>query len=128
LIVKALVTVEGVGNVIVPGIDIVAASRNHVQRLLLEEFNPAKIIRANLLVVPEIVDILNRSPLVLTEGLALVERNLKKPSNDDSSVALRRTIIFAAAFLGAAILYSGGAPWYIWGGLGLVALIAVLRR
>lgn len=128
LMVKALVTVEGVGNVIVPGIDIVEASRQHVRRLLLEEFNPAKIVRSNLLVVPEIIDILNRSPLVLTEGLALVERNLKKPANDNSFAGLQRTIIVAAAILGAALLYVGGAPWYIWAGLGVVALIAVLRR
>lgn len=127
LMVKALVTVEGVGNVIVPGIDIVQASRQHMRRLLMQEFNPAKILRSNLLVVPEIIDILNRSPLVLTEGLALVEKNLKKPT-DDSTRGLRRTIIAAAALLGAAILYAGGAPWYVWAGLGLVALIGVLRR
>lgn len=128
LMVKALVTVEGVGNVIVPGIDVVEASRQHVRRLLLEEFNPLKIIRANVLVVPEIVDILTRSPLVLTEGLTQIEKNLKKPANDDPNRGLQRTIVFAASLLGAAILYSGGAPWFVWVGLGLVAVIAALRR
>ncbi|MCC7165899.1 MAG: AarF/ABC1/UbiB kinase family protein [Anaerolineae bacterium] len=128
LMVKALVTVEGVGNVIVPGIDIVQASRQHVRRLLIDEFNPAKILRSNLLVVPEIIDILNRSPLVLTEGLALVEKNLKKPTNDKPLVGVERAIVVAAALVAVAILYGVNAPWYILAGVGVVALVALLRK
>jgi hypothetical protein len=80
-----------------------------------------------LLVVPEILDILNRSPLVLTEGLTLVEKNLKKPADDNPNSGLRRTIIVATALLGSTILFASGAPWYVWAALGLVALIALWR-
>ncbi len=84
LMIKALVTVEGVGNVFQPGIDIVEISSKDVQRLLLEQFNPLAIMRASILVLPELLDILNRSPLVLSEGLKQFESSLGKPANNSS--------------------------------------------
>jgi ubiquinone biosynthesis protein len=125
LMVKALVTVEGVGNVIVPGIDIVEASRAHVQRLLLQLFNPVSIAKASLLVVPELVDILNRSPLVLTEGLKKFESDLRKPERNPVA-GLRVTILLGFCILAAAILYAAGAPWPLWAALGILALLALL--
>lgn len=127
LMVKALVTVEGVGNVVVPGIDIVKASRSHVQRLLLDQFNPITIFKASLLVVPELVDILNRSPLVLTEGLKQFESNLRRPQTNPLG-GLQRTVLAGFCILATAILYAASAPWFVWGGLFLVALVVILRR
>lgn len=128
LMVKALVTVEGVGNVIVPGIDIVEASRNHVRRLLLGEFNPVNILKSNLLLVPELVDILNRSPLVLTEGLNQIEKSLKKPANGNPAAGLEQAVLVAALIIGATILYASGAPWYFWGALLALAILGILRQ
>ncbi len=127
LMVKALVTVEGVVNVLVPGIDIVKVSRSHVQRLLLEQFNPRTIFKASLLVVPELVDILNRSPLVLTEGLKQIESNLKKPS-DNPYPGLQRTVLAGFCILAAAILFASAAPWPLWAGLVILAIFGILRR
>lgn len=127
LMVKALVTVEGVGHVIVPGLDIVQASRGHVQRLLLEQFNPVTIFRSSLLVLPELVDILNRSPLVLTEGLKQFETNLKKPP-DDPTAGLRMIVLAGSCIISAAILFAAGAPWFFSAGLFILALFAILRR
>ena len=62
-----------------PDFDILRASRSHVQRLLLRQFNPLSTLKASLLVVPELSDILSRSPLVLSEGLKHLESNLKNP-------------------------------------------------
>lgn len=126
LMVKALVTVEGVGNVLVPGIDIVKASQSHIQRLLIEQFNPVTLLRAGLLVLPELMSILNRSPLILSESLAQYETKLKKtPANPLNGV--RTTILASACILAAAILFAAGAPWFLWAGLGLVALVGFLR-
>jgi ubiquinone biosynthesis protein len=127
LMVKALVTVEGVANVLMPGIDIVKVSRSHVQRLLLEQFNPLTIFKASLLVVPELVDILNRSPLVLTEGLKQIESNLKKPS-DNPYPGLQRTVLAGFCILAGAILFASAAPWPLWAGLVVLAIFGILRR
>jgi ubiquinone biosynthesis protein len=129
LMVKALVTVEGVGNVLVPGIDIVKVSQSHIQRLLLEQFNPVSLVRTGVLLLPEIVSILNRSPLILTEGLAQYESGLKKPP-ENPYPGLQLTILASAALLTAAILIASGAPWYVWAGLAfaIVVIILLLRR
>ena len=126
LMVKALVTVEGAGNLLQPGIDVVEASRRDVRRLLIEQFNPVTIAKASLLVVPELVDILNRSPLVLTEGLKRFESSLRSPPNNRLG-GLRTTILAGSCILAAAILYASAAPWPLWAGLFAVALFWILR-
>jgi ubiquinone biosynthesis protein len=128
LMVKALVTVEGVGNVLTPGIDIVKASQSHIQRLLREQFDPRALLRTGILLLPEIVSILNRSPLILTEGLAHYESDLKKP-DENPFPRLQLTVLASASFITVALLVAFNAPWYVWMGLGLalVAIVAILR-
>jgi ubiquinone biosynthesis protein len=126
LMVKALVTVEGAGNLLEPGIDIVEASRRDVRRLLIEQFNPVAIAKASLLVIPELVDILNRSPLVLTEGLKRFESSLRSPPNNRLG-SLRMTILAGSCILAAAILYASSAPWPLWAGLFAMAVFWILR-
>jgi ubiquinone biosynthesis protein len=126
LMVKALVTLEGAGNLLQPGIDIVEVSRRDVRRLLIEQFNPVSIMRASLLVVPELVDILNRSPLVLTEGLKHFESNLRNPTSNRLS-GLRMTILAGSCILAAAVLYAASAPWPLWTGLFVMAVVWILR-
>jgi len=67
--VKALVTIEGVGYIFDPEIDIPSAARKHVQLILLQEFNPLKMLRDSALILPEMMDVLRKSPLILTRGL-----------------------------------------------------------
>jgi ubiquinone biosynthesis protein len=126
LMVKALVTLEGAGNLLQPGIDLVEASRKHVRRLLIEQFNPATILKASLLVVPELVDIINRSPLVLSEGLKRFESNLRNPTSNRLG-GLRMPILAGSCILAAAILFASGAPWPLWAGLSVMALFGILR-
>jgi ubiquinone biosynthesis protein len=127
LMIKALLTVEGVANTLEPGFDILKASRGHVQALLLQQFNPLTTLRTSLLVVPELIDVMNRSPLVLTEGLKHFESNLKK-SPDNSVERLQTTVLVGFGILAAAVLFAASAPWPWYAGLGLVLLIALIRR
>ncbi len=73
LMVKALVTIEGVGNIFDPDIDIPTAARKHVRYILMQEFNPLNLIRDSALILPEMVDVLRKSPLLLTEGMKVLE-------------------------------------------------------
>jgi len=127
LMIKALVTVEGVGNVLQPGIDIVEISSKDVQRLLLEQFNPIAIMRASILVLPELLDIMNRSPLVLSEGLKQFERSLGKPASS-SSDGLQTTILVLLCFLVIAALFAAGAPWPLWAALVFLLTVLILRK
>jgi ubiquinone biosynthesis protein len=127
LMVKALVTVEGVANILEPGFDILGASRGQVQALLLQQFNPLATLKASLLLVPELFDVLNRSPLVLGEGLRYFESNLKQ-APDNSVSRLQSTVLVGFGILAAAILYAAGASWPWYAGLGLVVLVGLIRR
>ncbi len=127
LMVKALVTVEGVGNVIAPGIDIVQASNKHVREILIHEFNPMTWLRDSALIVPEMFDVLNRSPLILNEGLRKLESSLKQPSNGPLS-GMRATILAGFCVVAGAIVATSGGPWAVWGVLFLIALILALRK
>jgi ubiquinone biosynthesis protein len=127
LMVKALVTVEGVGNVIAPGIDIVQASNKHVRDILLHEFNPITWLRDSALVVPEMVEVLNRSPLILNEGLRKLETSLKQPSNGPTS-GVRATILAGFCLVAGAIVATLGGPWPVWALFFLLGLILALRK
>jgi ubiquinone biosynthesis protein len=126
LMVKALVTIEGVGHIFDPEIDIPTAARRHVQAILLHEFNPINLVRDSALVLPEMVDVLRKSPLLLTEGMKVLETNLKKPPSGPLS-GVRGTLMAGFCLLAGAWVLSSQGPWYVWAGLFIIAIILALR-
>jgi ubiquinone biosynthesis protein len=127
LMVKALVTLEGVGNVIAPGIDIVEASRKHVRDILFHEFNPVNWVRDSALIIPEMVDVLNLSPLILNDGLRKLESSLKQPPAGPMS-GIRASILAGFCVVAGAIVATLGGPWPVWASLFFIALILSLRK
>jgi hypothetical protein len=93
----------------------------------MEQFNPVEIVKASLLFVPEIVDVMNRSPLVLSEGIRHLESDLKRPPQKTQE-GLAWVVLAAACIVSAAILYSANAPWFLWVGLAVLAFLSILRR
>lgn len=126
LMVKALVTIEGVGNLLQPGISVTMVARKHVHTILLSQFNPIEILKESALIIPEMVDVINKSPLILTEGLKVFEANIKKPPQGPLN-GVRATILAGFCILAGAILVGMGGPWYIGGALILVGLILAVR-
>ena len=113
LMVKALVTVEGLGNLIKPGLNIADSAQKPVRSILLDQLNPIDILRDFILVLPEMIDIISISPLILSEGLKSIETNLKKPPTRDINV-IRNSLLAGFCLLTGAILLSFGQPWPIW--------------
>lgn len=126
LMVKALITIEGVGNLLQPNIDVTVVARKHVRSLLFYQFNPIQIVKDSALIIPEMVDVLSKSPLILSEGLKMLESNLKRPPQGALS-GIRATILAGFFLLTGAILASSGGPWYFWGLLFLIGIILALR-
>jgi ubiquinone biosynthesis protein len=127
LMVKALVTIEGVGHIFDPEIDIPFASRKHVRYSLLQEFNPVTLVRDSALVLPEMVDVLRKSPLILTEGMRALESSLKRPTPGPMN-GVRGTLLagFCVVAAGALILAFNG-PWYAWAILFVLAFLLAIR-
>ncbi|NTV76202.1 MAG: AarF/ABC1/UbiB kinase family protein, partial [Holophaga sp.] len=68
LMVKALVTFEGVGNVLLPGFDVAEVSRRHIRGLFIEQFSPLRLLSEGMRGVPEMVDAMIKMPLLITDG------------------------------------------------------------
>jgi ubiquinone biosynthesis protein len=126
LMVKALVTIEGVGNIFDPNIDIPSAARKHVRFVLMQEFNPWYILRDSALVLPEMVDVLRKSPLLLTEGMKVLEANLKKPPSGPLN-GVRGTLLAGFCLLAGALILAFNGPWFAWGPLFFFAVILAFR-
>ena len=114
LMVKALVTVEGVGNQLVPGINVVAVSKKHIRNLLLEEFNLIKTFKASILLVPEILDTLKQSPLYINDLKRILEFQVGTDKGNPFTVILG-TAFGGICLLTGAILAAFGLPWWMWG-------------
>ena len=125
--VKALVTVEGVGNMLEPGINIMAAARKHVQRILYNQLNPIAVAKDMILVFPEVVDLIKKSPAILGEGLQMLENNVKKSPSGPLS-GLRATFLAGFCLLAGTIILGFNGPWPVSVVLFLLALILALRK
>ncbi len=114
LMVKTLVTLEGVANVLTPGVDITQVARNDVQKIVIQQFNVRKLVKDSMLILPEILEILNRSPLVINEGLRFLENQLK--SRREGPLDSLRGVIFGSFLvLAGAIVIAADGSIFIWG-------------
>ncbi|MDX1415229.1 MAG: AarF/UbiB family protein [Candidatus Promineifilaceae bacterium] len=131
LMVKALITLEGVGNVLAPGINVAEAARKDVQRILLKQLNLIKFLKDGMLLLPDVIDILNRSPLVISEGLRFLESQFKSP-REGALAELRGTLFASFLLIAGAIVFAAGGPILLWGFLFIsafsIAGVSVISR
>jgi ubiquinone biosynthesis protein len=123
LMVKALVTFEGVGQVLRPGFDVKSVSQKHVNEIFLAQFSPLKLAREGFRNSPELMDALTKAPMLITEGLRLIESASQKPT-ENPLAGLHTTLLAGSCMIAAAILISFGKPWFAWVPL-LVASVAL---
>jgi ubiquinone biosynthesis protein len=128
LMVKALVTFEGVGQILRPGFDVAAVSQKHITKLFLSQFNPVSLMKQSLRGAPEVVDALVKAPLLVTQGLRFLEESTKRrPENPLTGI---RGTMFAGfnMLAGAVILAFRGEDWPLSLPFFMLALFLVLRR
>ena len=127
LMVKALITFEGVGQQLLPGIDVARVSRDHVRRIFLAQFNPMRILRDELRSAPDIVDALAKMPLLITEGVRVLERSTRAPAESPLS-GVRGVLMAGFCLVAASLILALRGPWPAWAALFAVALVLGLRR
>jgi ubiquinone biosynthesis protein len=129
LMVKALVTFEGVGRTLDPDLDVVAVSRRHVQRIFRERFNPWTVGSELLGSAPELVDAALKLPQLLTSGVSQLEESLAEQSTGSPLEGLRSGILAGAFIIGGVIsAVQGGALWLTLPLFVIGVLLAVLGR
>jgi ubiquinone biosynthesis protein len=127
LMVKALITFEGVGQLLRPGFDVKEVSSRHVNEIFLSQFSPLKLARDGFRNTPELVEALTKAPMLITEGLRLIESASQKPA-ENPLAGLHTTLLGGSCLIAAAILIAFGKPWYAWAPLLAAALVLGLWR
>jgi ubiquinone biosynthesis protein len=126
LMVKALITFEGVGHVLLPGIDVAKVSRTHVRRIFLDQFNPVRLAREELRNAPDIVDAMVKLPLLITEGVHVLERSTRAPAVSPLA-GVRGTLLGGFSLVAGALLLAMHGPWPVWTLLFVLAVVLVGR-
>ncbi len=127
LMVKALITYEGVGYMMDPQFDVAEVSERHVYRLFRTQLSPTSLIQQGLRAAPDMVDALVRMPQLVTEGLRILEQQTRRPP-EKPLAGLRGTIFGGFALVSGAILAAFDGPWPVWSLLIILGLLVPLRR
>jgi ubiquinone biosynthesis protein len=127
LMVKALITFEGVGHVLLPGFDIAEVSQRHIRRIFLHQFSPLRVLHEGVRNAPDLIDAAVKIPLLVTEGLRVLDRSVNRPA-ENPFAGLRGTLVAGFSLVAASILAAFGAPWPVWSALFLFALLLAFRR
>jgi ubiquinone biosynthesis protein len=126
LMVKALVTFEGVGRLLQPDLDVAAVSEKHVSGIFHAQFNPQAITRDLLRSAPELVDLALQAPQLLASGFKAAEEFLATRAPGNPLEGIRSSIIAAALIVGGVIsLVTGGSIWLAVALFTLAFLLAV---
>ncbi|NNF57010.1 MAG: AarF/ABC1/UbiB kinase family protein, partial [Rhodothermaceae bacterium] len=127
LMTKALITFEGVGQALLPGLDVAKVSQKHVSRLFRSQFNPVSLLKESFRNAPELVDLLVKSPSLAAEGMRFLEERMRHPAGNPLA-GIKTALLSGSALVSGTIAASVGGPWYLWVPLfGLAALFALRR-
>ncbi len=127
LMVKALVTFEGVGHVLLPGFDVAEVSKRHIRTLFLNQFSPLRLLTEGMRGAPDLMDAMAKMPLLVTDGLRVLEKVARQPAQNPLS-GLRGTLIAGSCLVAGAICLGFGAPWPVYGSLFVIAFFLAIRR
>jgi ubiquinone biosynthesis protein len=129
LMVKALVTFEGVGQILLPGFDVAEVSKRHVRRVFIQQFSPVRLAQEGLRGAPDLVDALVKMPLLITEGLRVMEKSAKR-SSENPFAGLRGTLIAGFSLVAGAIIlgFVGPQAWLLYVPFFVIALVLAVRK
>jgi ubiquinone biosynthesis protein len=124
LMVKALVTFEGVGRMLEPELDVTEISRRHVAEVFRAHFSLHNLARSWLRGTPELVDLAGRVPELLTAGVRFLEETVSQRSPASPLAGVRSSILAAACIVGGVIALVSSGPLHL--ALALFALALAL--
>jgi len=124
LMVKALITFEGVGRMLNSRLDIVAMTRNHVDRIFREQYRltdlTGELLRHTLRTTPEFIDFVMHLPDLLSEELRVLQEPTPPPRKPVAG--LGGSILAGACLMsGVLALLAGGSP-LLWAALFFLAV------
>ncbi len=126
LMVKALVTFEGVGLMLDPNLDVPAISRKHVGRIYRDQYDPRRIATELFRSGPELVDVIMRLPDLLSDGSRYLENAMTERRPGDPMAGLRNSILAGSCIVSGVFAYIQNAPSYLWISLFIISLLFIV--
>jgi len=102
-------------------------SRRHIRSLFIEQFSPIRLLSEGMRGVPELVDAMAKMPLLITDGLRVLEKFAHQPKEPPLS-GLRGTLIAGSCLVAGAVAMGFRSPWPVWAGLFITAFILAVRK
>ncbi len=127
LMVKALITFEGVGQALMPGFNVAEVSERHIRRIFIRQFSPFRLVQEELRGAPDLIDALIRVPQLVTEGLRVLEKTTRRRTENPLS-GLRGTLLAGCCLVSGAIIMAFGGAWPVWAAMFAMAFLLALRR
>ena len=127
LMVKALVTFEGVGRTLDPGLDVAAVSRAHVEKVFRNTFSPARLTRELWRSAPEMMDLAVQLPGFLSGGFRVASAAIERRPGGNPIAGVRSALFGGALVVAGVIAYVQHGPWWLWTVCWALALVVVLR-
>lgn len=129
LMVKALVTFEGVGFLLLDKLDVPKLSEKYVSKIFKDQFNPKAIVKELMRGAPELVDMLVQLPKLSADGLKFLEENLNDRSPSNPLEGIKSAIIAGACLVGGVLALIQGAHWGVYSILfGLALLFSLFGK
>ena len=112
LMVKALITYEGVGRTLQPDLNVTTVSERYVSRIFRRQFNPQALSRELMRSAPEMADLLVQLPQLLSTGAKVLEEQMNEGKRPNPLAGLRSTILASACLLaGTLAVVQSGPIW-----------------
>jgi len=127
LMVKALVTYEGAGHLLMPGFDVAEVSRRHVRAVFVQQFSPLRLVQDALRGAPDLVDAMVKLPLLVTEGLRVLEKTTQH-KRENPLAGVRGSVLAGFCIVAASVLLGTGAAWPLPVALFTLAALLAFRR
>lgn len=127
LMVKAMVTFEAVGYLLDPRFDVAEVSKADINQIFINQFSPVRIAQDTLRGAPDLVDALVKAPMLVTEGLKVLEQaTQREPENPLAGI--RGTVLAGSCLVAGAIVAGTNGPWPVWAAFIAAGIILALWR
>lgn len=126
LMVKALVTFEGVGRTLEPRLDVIDLSRRHITDIFRQRFDPRELGREMWANAPEMIDMAVQMPQLLAAGFTYLEESLSDRTPERPLTGLRSGILAGSCIVGGVLAVVGSGPWFLWLPLFLIGVLLAL--
>jgi len=126
LMVKALVTYEGVGHFLNPRLDVPGLSQKHIGKIYKNYFNPEHLWKELVRSMPELLDVAIQLPKLITDGSRAIDEFLSESQRENPLAGLKSSLIAGACIVGGVIALVQGGPPLLWIGLFASSLLFFL--